>query len=219
MNDSRGRNRPPLSLRIPEPPARPGEEADFSHIQVTPAGVTPRPDSFAAAHDLRDMAFGLVRVLDDAGKAVGPWDPRLSPEALRTMLRDMALTRAFDNRMFRAQRQGKTSFYMKCTGEEAVAVAQNRTVAGDDACLIIIACVDHREVGQRLAERDDHQRQQGELGPVAAIVVQVPAHGLQRGDVDFLDIGEVRNVALGRGHVFGNATAQADDLDRFIWAR
>jgi hypothetical protein len=35
----------------------------------------------------------------------------------------MALTRAFDDRMYRAQRQGKTSFYMKCTGEEAVSVA------------------------------------------------------------------------------------------------
>jgi 2-oxoisovalerate dehydrogenase E1 component alpha subunit len=31
----------------------------------------------------------------------------------------MALTRAFDDRMYRGQRQGKTSFYMKCTGEEA----------------------------------------------------------------------------------------------------
>ena len=134
MNDSRGRNRPPLSLHIPEPPARPGEEADFSHIQVTPAGVTPRPDSFAAAHDLRDMAFGLVRVLDDAGQAVGPWDPRLSPDALRTLLRDMALTRAFDDRMFRAQRQGKTSFYMKCTGEEAVAVAQTHALDREDMC-------------------------------------------------------------------------------------
>ena len=36
----------------------------------------------------------------------------------------MLLTRAYDDRMYRAQRQGKTSFYMKCTGEEGVAVAQ-----------------------------------------------------------------------------------------------
>ena len=36
----------------------------------------------------------------------------------------MMLTRAYDERMYRAQRQGKTSFYMKCTGEEAMAVAQ-----------------------------------------------------------------------------------------------
>jgi 2-oxoisovalerate dehydrogenase E1 component alpha subunit len=36
----------------------------------------------------------------------------------------MVRIRAFDDRMFRLQRQGKTSFYMKCTGEEAIAVAQ-----------------------------------------------------------------------------------------------
>ena len=46
----------------------------------------------------------------------------------------MLLTRAFDDRMFRAQRQGKTSFYMKCTGEEAIAVAQAIALDRDDMC-------------------------------------------------------------------------------------
>lgn len=134
MNESRRSNRPPLSLHIPEPPSRPGETADFSDIQVVAAGVTPRPDSFAVPHDMRDMAFGLIRVLDDEGAAVGPWNPRLSPDMMRAMLRNMALTRAFDDRMFRAQRQGKTSFYMKCTGEEAVAVAQTHALDREDMC-------------------------------------------------------------------------------------
>ena len=62
-------------------------------------------------------------MLDDEGKAVGPWDPKLDPDTLRKMLRDMKTVRVFDDRMYRAQRQGKTSFYMKCTGEEAIAVA------------------------------------------------------------------------------------------------
>ncbi|MFM7028137.1 MAG: thiamine pyrophosphate-dependent enzyme [Chakrabartia sp.] len=132
--DSGRPNLPPLALHIPEPPSRPGEEADFSHISVLPAGVTPRPDSGAPVAELAPLAFGLVRVLDDAGRAVGAWDPRLSAETLRRLLRDMALTRAFDDRMFRAQRQGKTSFYMKCTGEEAVAVAQSHALAADDMC-------------------------------------------------------------------------------------
>ena len=132
--DSRRTNIPPLALHIPEPPTRPGEEADFSDIQVTPAGETRRPDSWADAHSLQDMAYGLVRVLDDEGNAIGPWDPRLLPDTLRTMLRDMALTRAFDDRMFRAQRQGKTSFYMKCTGEEAVAVGQSHALDFEDMC-------------------------------------------------------------------------------------
>jgi 2-oxoisovalerate dehydrogenase E1 component alpha subunit len=34
--------------------------------------------------------------------------------------------------MYRAQRQGKTSFYMKCTGEEAVSVAAAFALADDD---------------------------------------------------------------------------------------
>ena len=36
----------------------------------------------------------------------------------------MVKTRIYDDRMLQAQRQGKTSFYMRCTGEEAIAVGQ-----------------------------------------------------------------------------------------------
>lgn len=133
-SDSRRPNLPPLSLHIPEPPARPGDDADFSHIAILPAGATPRPDSSAPAQELTDLAFGLVRVLGEDAGATGPWNPRLSVDKMRAMLKDMALTRAFDDRMFRAQRQGKTSFYMKCLGEEAIAVAQAHALAADDMC-------------------------------------------------------------------------------------
>jgi 2-oxoisovalerate dehydrogenase E1 component alpha subunit len=128
------KNLPPLSLYIPEPPSRPGEEPDFSGFEIPAAGVTSRPDSTADAASMRDHAYGLVRVLDEAGNAVGPWNPRLTPDLLRKMLRSMALTRAFDERMFRAQRQGKTSFYMKCTGEEAVSVGAALALQRDDMC-------------------------------------------------------------------------------------
>ena len=128
------KNLPPLRLHVPEPPARPGEEADFSHVEILPAGVTPRPDSAAPAGEMRDLAYGLVRVLDDEGRAVGPWNPRLTPDVMRRMLRAMALTRAFDDRMFRAQRQGKTSFYMKSLGEEAVSIGATFALQRDDMC-------------------------------------------------------------------------------------
>jgi 2-oxoisovalerate dehydrogenase E1 component alpha subunit len=36
--------------------------------------------------------------------------------------------------MYRVQRQGKTSFYMRCTGEEAVAVGQAAALRRDDMC-------------------------------------------------------------------------------------
>ncbi|MEP6784909.1 MAG: thiamine pyrophosphate-dependent enzyme [Sphingomonadales bacterium] len=128
------RNLPPLSLHIPEPEFRPGDEADFMPVEVLAAGVTSRPDSAADAGTMREHVYGLVRVLDEDGRAVGPWDPKLSPDMMRRMLRSMALTRAFDERMFRAQRQGKTSFYMKSTGEEAVSVGATYALDRDDMC-------------------------------------------------------------------------------------
>jgi 2-oxoisovalerate dehydrogenase E1 component alpha subunit len=116
------RNRPALALHVPEPPFRPGDTPDFSSIKVPPAGDAPRPDVAAKAEETFPLCTHLVRVLDDKGKAVGPWDPKLDADTLRKMLKDMKTVRVFDDRMYRAQRQGKTSFYMKCTGEEGIAV-------------------------------------------------------------------------------------------------
>ena len=129
-----GHNLPPLRLHVPEPPARPGESADFTHFDIPAADAAPRPDETAQPATMRDMAYGLVRVLDENGAAVGQWNPNLPPETLLRMLRTMALTRAFDARMFRAQRQGKTSFYMKSTGEEAVSIGAALALDRDDMC-------------------------------------------------------------------------------------
>jgi 2-oxoisovalerate dehydrogenase E1 component alpha subunit len=114
--------------------ARPGDPVDFSHITLSQAGQQRRPAPDCAAFDIRDLAYDLIRVLDDDHRACGPWDGRLAPDLLRRGLEAMLLTRAYDERMVRAQRQGKTSFYMKCTGEEAVAVGQALALAADDMC-------------------------------------------------------------------------------------
>ena len=132
--DATRANLPPLSLHVPEPRFRPGDEADFSAVDVPPAGSARRPDTADKPDSFHELAYTLIRVLDESHQAVGPWDPRLDAEAKRRMLRSMALTRAFDERMFRAQRQGKTSFYMKCTGEEAVAVAATLALDYEDMC-------------------------------------------------------------------------------------
>lgn len=123
-----------LSLRIPEPRFRPGETADFSNLTIPEAGVTPRPEVDTEPKDMRELAYGLVRVLTKDGQAVGPWNPRLDVATLKRGLRTMMLTRVYDDRMYRAQRQGKTSFYMKCTGEEAVSIAQAMVLNPDDMC-------------------------------------------------------------------------------------
>jgi 2-oxoisovalerate dehydrogenase E1 component alpha subunit len=65
---------------------------------------------------------------------VGPWNPKLDVDTLKRGLRLMMLTRAYDDRMYRAQRQGKTSFYMKSTGEEAVPVASAFALDRNDMC-------------------------------------------------------------------------------------
>ncbi|WP_051362049.1 thiamine pyrophosphate-dependent enzyme [Solimonas soli] len=118
------RSATPLRLHVPEPKHRPGDPADFEGMTIPPAGALPRPDSDTPESELRAFPYGMIRVLDDSGSAVGAWAPDIPTPVLIKGLRAMALTRAFDDRMQRAQRQGKTSFYIKSTGEEAVAVAQ-----------------------------------------------------------------------------------------------
>ena len=134
MAEDPRRNLPPLSLHVPEPRFRPGDAVDFASFDRGAPGLVSRPDSAAPAEEMRGHAYGLIRVLDDDGLAQGPWDPRLDADTLRRMLRHMALVRAYDERMYRAQRQGKTSFYMKCTGEEATSVAAAHALDRDDMC-------------------------------------------------------------------------------------
>ncbi|HMI17903.1 MAG TPA: 3-methyl-2-oxobutanoate dehydrogenase (2-methylpropanoyl-transferring) subunit alpha [Sphingomonas sp.] len=134
MAEGARRNLPPLSLHVPEPKFRPGDAVDYADFDRGEAGAVTRPAIDAEPATMRDHAYSLVRVLDDEGKAVGPWDPRLEPARLVGMLRHMALTRAYDDRLYRAQRQGKTSFYMKCTGEEATSIAAAYALDRDDMC-------------------------------------------------------------------------------------
>ncbi len=111
-------------LHVPRTPARPGEAPDFSYVDLSPAGAVARPEVTAKVRDIGPLALELVRVLDDAHDAVGPWNPHLDASDLQVGLRHMLLTRIYDDRMQRTQRAGKISFYMRSLGEEAVSVAQ-----------------------------------------------------------------------------------------------
>jgi len=125
-------NLPKLSLHVPEPRYRAGDPVDHSHLAIPPAGAQPRPDETCEANVTHPLCLDLIRVLGDDDLAHGLWNPGLDAATLIRMLRLMALTRAFDARMVRAQRQGKTSFYMKSTGEEATSVATALALAPDD---------------------------------------------------------------------------------------
>ena len=124
----------PNRLHIPAASSRPDDVPDFSHLDIPQAGTVVKPALDSTAFAIKDLAYELIRVLDDEGNAVGPWVPELSSDQLRQGLRHMLHVRAYDERMFRAQRQGKLSFYMKCTGEEAIAVAQ--AMALDDGDML-----------------------------------------------------------------------------------
>jgi len=112
----------PLKFHVPEPTGRPGDEPDFTGMDIPAAGSVRRPDIDAQASDMKELASTMVRVLNKKGEAVGPWAEGIDDETLLTGLKNMIRTRTFDERMMTLQRQGKTSFYMKCTGEEAIAV-------------------------------------------------------------------------------------------------
>lgn len=174
-------NLPSLSLHIPEPRYRPGDTPDFGDIVVPPVDGTPRPGEASKPDEMRELCYGLVRVLDFDGEAKGPWNPNLSPDRLRQMLRHMMLTRAFDDRMFRAQRQGKTSFYMKCTGEEATSVASTMAIDRGDMVFPsyrqqgILITRDYpliQMMNQIYSNRGDHL-----LGRQLPIMYSAPEHG------------------------------------------
>ena len=124
----------PLRLHVPEPSARPGFETNFSYLHLAPAGAAKRPAVDVQPRQTSELAFSLIRVLDDEGKAVGPWDPKLEPELLRKGLRAMLKTRIFDARMLIAQRQKKLSFYMQSLGEEAIGSAHAMALSEGDMC-------------------------------------------------------------------------------------
>jgi 2-oxoisovalerate dehydrogenase E1 component alpha subunit len=119
-------------LRVPHAPARPGDAPDFSYLPLSAAGAAKRPKPSADLKETAALSVELVRVLDDQHKAVGPWNPNLEAQTLRTGLRWMQLTRLYDERMLRAHRQGRISFYMQSTGEEAVAVAAGMALDSND---------------------------------------------------------------------------------------
>ena len=139
----------PLRLHVPEPTGRPGQATDFSYLRLSPAGSVRRPPVDTSHFDTQDLSYTLVRVLDDEGRAVGPWAPQLDAATLERGLRAMMKTRIFDARMLLAQRQKKLSFYMQCLGEEAIAVAHSFALEKGDMCFPT-----YRQQGLLLA-RDD----------------------------------------------------------------
>ncbi|MFY2824204.1 3-methyl-2-oxobutanoate dehydrogenase (2-methylpropanoyl-transferring) subunit alpha [Ruegeria sp. MALMAid1280] len=122
----------PLSLKVPQPQCRPGDTPDFSGFDIPSAGSVRRPPVDEKPEAMRDLAFTVLRVLDDEGEAQGDWAGSLSEDEISQGLRDMMTLRIYDSRMMTAQRQGKTSFYMQHLGEEAISCAFQRALQKGD---------------------------------------------------------------------------------------
>ncbi len=89
-------------------------------------------------------------------------------------------------------------------------------MAHDDVAGFVVMRIALREVTQRAGQRRNDQRQQrqrcgaGRGGPV-----QVLAQRFEFRDVDFFDITEVRDPALGLAHALGDEPTHADDRNLF----
>lgn len=87
---------------------------------------------FTNGEEIHIPLFALLRpdgTTDDAGSS------SLDEETARRIYRAMLYTRVLDERMMAAQRQGRLSFYMQCTGEEAAVIGSTAALKDDDMIL------------------------------------------------------------------------------------
>lgn len=109
---------------------------------MTTAHEIHTPD-FLSGHEVKIPTY---RVLSQDGSQIeGAEGPNLDRDKARRIYQAMIGTRVLDERMMSAQRQGRLSFYMQCTGEEAAVIGA--AAALDDADMIM---AQYREQGALL---------------------------------------------------------------------
>ena len=133
-------------LHVPEPKTRPGDSPDFSEIELLKFAPVAKPEISEPSENLRQLPFHLVRTLTDDDVAEGDWIPGLSASVYRKALEYMTITRVFDEKLLRIQRQGKTSFFLTSRGEEALGVVPSLALRHGDMCFPT-----YRQVGWLIA--------------------------------------------------------------------
>ena len=128
-------------LEIPEPSLRPGDNPDFSHIEVPEVEALNRPDPLCHFSETKDHSKGIIRTMNFDGTAAGEWQSDITTQQKLSGLKTMLLARAMDDRMFKMQRQNKMSFYMKCLGEEAITSAQALAARTSDMIFPTYRCL------------------------------------------------------------------------------
>jgi 2-oxoisovalerate dehydrogenase E1 component alpha subunit len=79
------------------------------------------------------LKISTLRLLNADGSLVDDLQaPDITEDMASKIYSDMVYTRILDQRMLRAQRQGRLSFYLTCTGEEASVVGTAAAFSADD---------------------------------------------------------------------------------------
>ena len=71
---------------------------------------------------LQKFSVSFLSILNEKGRCDERLKPRLSPKELRAMYEMMVLTRAFDEKAFKLQRQGRLGTYASVRGQEAAQI-------------------------------------------------------------------------------------------------
>jgi len=106
---------------------------------TTTAQTTHDPD-FLSGDEFSIPTYGVLS--QDGSLHPGAQAPELDKDKALRIYHAMVATRVLDERMLAAQRQGRLSFYMQCTGEEAAVIGS--TAALDDGDMIM---AQYREQG------------------------------------------------------------------------
>lgn len=81
----------------------------------------------------KDMPISTLSILTANGKiSEGAKEPQIDKKIALKIYRDMNYVRVLDERMIGAQRQGRLSFYLTCTGEEASVVGSVAAFSDQD---------------------------------------------------------------------------------------
>lgn len=98
-------------------------------VAMTTSALTHQPD-FLSGDEFRIPTYAVLA--QDGSLYEGAEAPDLDQARARRIYQAMIATRVLDERMMAAQRQGRMSFYMQCTGEEAAVIGSAAALDDDD---------------------------------------------------------------------------------------
>lgn len=117
--------------------------ATTSEAIVFPGATAPFVDRPELTHPSSTDPIPIYRVMDRNGQILDKsQEPNLSKEFVQKMFRNMVLLNTMDKILYESQRQGRISFYMTNSGEEASHVGSAAGLSNND-----LVYAQYREAG------------------------------------------------------------------------